>query len=141
MRTLAPVLLALASCSSKRSIDERINVPPFARYAERVVAASGAHLDVDRCGMFDDSRAGYCLLRGPAAEHAAFVHGLHLAPTKPEPVYGDQTCLALPGFGHQPGIDRLAVPRSLPPNTDNVRVTAIYAAADAICVQMEYPYG
>lgn len=140
------VVALLAGCTA---CDRLINVPPMRRYAEKLVSTSGVTLKVGRCAMLSESRKGYCLLEGSASDIASFATGLKLAPTPSERVYGDLSCLALSDFGKsddtalvtRAGIKQLAATGALPPNTDNVRLVAVYAGPTSVCVEMEYPYG
>ena len=140
------VLSTLQGCST---FDSSVNVPPMRRYTEKLVKASGTRLTVDRCGMFDASRKGFCVLEGSAADIAAFTTGIKLAPKPAGHVHGDLSCLALGDFGVKDGTARVAKPSvgqfsataPLPPNSDNVHLVSVYAGATSVCVEMEYPYG
>ena len=126
-----------------------MNVPPMRTYATRLVARSAAPMAVTDCAMFGGTRVGYCRLNGAAPSVSAFIAGLALVPAPADVLYGDDTCLALPGFGTTdgvafevaPGVTRWVAGPSLPHNDDNVHVVSFYATATSVCVEMEYPYG
>lgn len=145
---IAILVLACATAACGR-LSNAANVPPLRRYSEVLVATSGAKLSLARCAMFGESRKGYCVLSGPAAEVSGFTKGLKLASSPAGAVFGDQSCLMFGDFGApdgagfraKAGVTRLVAGGPLPGNTDNVHFVAAYAASGSLCLELEYPYG
>jgi len=125
------------------------NVPPMQRYAEKLVATSGAKLTVRRCEMFGGSRKGFCIVDGTAADIASLPARLHMIKRPPPDVRFGQTCAAQEEFGHadgaghafKPGIREFAAKGKLPANTDNVKFVSLFAGQTSACIELEYPYG
>ena len=125
------------------------NEPPMRRYAEKLVATSGANLIVRRCEMFGGSRKGFCLVAGPASEIAALPARLQMSKRPPPDVRFGQTCAALEELGHadgaghrfKPDVREFAPKGALPSNTNNVKLVSLFAGQTSACIEFEYPYG
>ena len=127
------------------------NEPPMRRYAEKLIATSGAKLTVSRCEMFGGSRKGFCIVEGTAADIAAMPVRLHMI-KRPPPnvdVRVGQTCAAQEEFGRadgeghafKSGVREFAPKGPLPANTDNVKLVSMFAGQTSACIEFEYPYG
>ncbi|MFN7144011.1 MAG: hypothetical protein ACK4YP_09560 [Myxococcota bacterium] len=131
--------------------DQRVNVPPLEGYTDALLEASGAPAARGPCGMFGETRAGFCRVTGPGDAVPAFVKGLGLVPGETYRTAADHTCMTLPPFGTpdgeawqaSPGVTVWTPAGTLPPNTDNVVLRRVYVSADGVeaCVEYEFPYG
>jgi hypothetical protein len=139
----------LASREEDTRRDDAINIAPMRRYAEKLVATSQARLAIEHCAMFTGSRRGRCVLSGSPEEIAKLTRGLQLRVHAPGVIFGDESCLAVVGFGKREetalvpsnGIQRFEPDGALPGNTNNVHLRRVYAAPESVCFELEYPYG
>ena len=153
----APIFVVVASLAllgaSCEKMGDRINQAPIATYAEKMIQVSGAAVKIQKCEMFSGTRAGSCRLEGEPEALKAFVTAFAADEENIDPMF-KQSCLDFSAFGNKrpdkkpgsspkQGCKRYKPKTQLPPNQTNVHVRALYLApkAQAVCIELYYPYG